>query len=120
MPIVVPCVRKAAHESPRLWRTPNGRFGSKAVLPPTKKIHSPQYGTEKRPTSLPQACRYPSSDVRPESNHTGAPAYISCNNSLINARYGESSLRRWIRITGEVARSEEHTSELQSLLRSSY
>src|SRR3546814_9064972 len=74
------------------------------------KIHSPQYGTEKRPTSLPQACRYPSSDVRPESNHTGAPAYISCNNSLINARYGESSLRRWLRITGEVACSSDRKS----------
>src|SRR3546814_13540800 len=55
------------------------------------------------PAPLLQACRYPSSEALPESNHTGAPAYISCSSALINARYGESSLRRWLRLTGEVA-----------------
>src|SRR3546814_18917614 len=76
------------------------RFGSKAVL--GRNVLTAMRDRE-GPAPLLQACRYPSSEALPESNHTGAPAYISCSSALINARYGESSLRRWPRITGEVA-----------------
>src|SRR3546814_1519490 len=76
------------------------RFGSKAVL--GRNVLTAMRDRE-GPAPLLQACRYPSSEALPESNHTGAPAYISCSSALINARYGESSLRRWLRITGEVA-----------------
>src|SRR3546814_4897643 len=69
-------------------------FGSKAVL---GRIVLTAMRDREGPAPLLQACRYPSSEALPESNHTGAPAYISCS-----------------------SRSEEHTSELQSLMRISY
>src|SRR3546814_20054813 len=76
------------------------RFGSKAVL--GRNVLTAMRDRD-GPAPLLQACRYPSSEALPESNHTGAPAYISSSSALIHARHRQPQSHRWLWITGEVA-----------------